>query len=676
MQRAAPFLLAAILVLLVVDLLHRDAPHAAAKQKLESLDGQLGEIARKQDALRADLERLDGRIAQGVTVAGGGEGVAVTLDPARDGETKEGVNFLLPYDRSHFRPEKVGGTLRFFDQTISKLNDVLESQAMTRQAFLMVNDSLVDGTPEQPELASESLATSCIIDNEYRRYTFTIRKGVKWHVPPIAQQTGYEWLRQPVELTAHDFLFWLEMVRHPDTECHSLKVYYENLESAEALDDYTLRLTWKTTEYTNVSFSLGLAPFPRHVYTRYQDGSPIPAERVALVFNDHWFDKALQLIGVGRWMLVDFDQTKGYRFRRNPDYWGAPEHFDELFWDVSTQDPDPQLTAFKNGQVHWLERIIANQYKADIIDGGEPRFARLDPNNPKAGREGVFGWERIKQADYGCTIWNMRKPQLRERAVRQALAHCYPRQRILEQVLFGLGEDLTACVHPDNKHYNKALVQYAYDIEQARRLLDSAGWRDSDGDGWRDKEVDGQRTALRLDLIYYVKSVTMAKVYAIYKEEAAKAGIELRLVPVEDKEWDVRKDNRDFDGFSLRWSLGLDVDFKQLWHSSGASEPKSSNMASFADPEADQIIDDLRKTFVVEERDRLAKRFQEIIHREQPYLFMNAVIGIGVWQNRRIDGKDRRELLDDVVPGFDDYHPLMLVSYRVNYRKRWTIGKN
>ena len=42
-----------------------------------------------------------------------------------------------------------------------------------------------------------------------------------------------------------------------------------------------------------------------------------------------------------------------------------------------------------------------------------------------------------------------------------------------------------------------------------------------------------------------------------------------------------RYEDRDFDAVSGGWRMSFGVDFKQLWHSSFADEPKSSNHVGF-----------------------------------------------------------------------------------------------
>ena len=234
----------------------------------------------------------------------------------------------------------------------------------------------------------------------------------------------------------HDFAFWLEIVQNTEVEAPHLQVHYKDV-TAEVPDAHTLIIRWPKTEYTNVNNTLGLTPLPRHVYARYDDGSEIPAERLGVAFNDHWFDQKDQVIGVGPYQLISANIDEGYRFRVSPRYWHVTPPISEHFWDTSIVDPEAALVAFKNGE-RQAQSLTAAQYQQNVVERADERFAALDPENPKSSRDGVFGWERIGQPRWSGIAWNMTKPTLAQREVRQALAHAFPRERVLKMSFLAL----------------------------------------------------------------------------------------------------------------------------------------------------------------------------------------------------------------------------------------------
>jgi len=102
----------------------------------------------------------------------------------------------------------------------------------------------------------------------------------------------------------------------------------------------------------------------------------------------------------------------------------------------------------------------------------------------------------------------------------------------------------------------------------------------------------------------------------------AAAGIEMRI---DIYEWSVflkRIDERNFEACALAWTVPFEADPYQVWHSSQADLPESSNFINFRNPEADRLIEAIRVTFDAAERIELCHRFQRLLHEEQPYTFL------------------------------------------------------
>jgi len=668
MSKVAIALLAVIALLLLVQIIDRSREPGQLKKVLQASESAAAAQERVVNELKVLREELARRpaVATGAAVPAAPAAPTVS-DATRDGVPRLSGNFLKPADGSHFDPAKVGGMLVEFERPPQTLNPYLENLASASAARSYMSDGLCDQHPAHPDLWYESLALSVEISDQWRSYTFRLRPGVKWHRPTLAVDGKHAWLDKDVPLTAHDFVFALAVIRNPDVDCPHLKGYYENVVKAEALDDLTFRLTWKESEYTNIDGSLGLTPLPRHIYGAYEDGTPIPPEKIGAVYNKHWFDEAHQFCGTGQYRLESFEPGKSLVLRREPSYWGKGLHLERIKWDGSVVQPDPQLTAFKNGQVH-IQGLLPQQFKSEILDGRESRFAKPVAGDPKAGRAGAFGWERVRGTSYAYIGWNMRRPIFADVQVRQALALCFPKQRMIEEVWLGLGRPQFGPDHPDSPYYAADLPRFDFAPAEATAKLAAAGWKDTDGDGWLDKELAGKRTALRFRIAYYAASPIWQNILAIYRDELKKIGVELSPDPIEDTEWERRMDNKDFDGMCAGWQIGLDADYVQLWHSKGADEPKSSNHCGFRDERVDELSQKLRRTFDMPERKRIAADIQRIIAEQQPYVFIRSGEGIFAWQNRPAAAGDKRELLGGVVEGFEKLHPL-----RNRMRHYWHI---
>ena len=95
--------------------------------------------------------------------------------------------------------------------------------------------------------------------------TYSLFAKVYWQRPQCAFEKGFEWLNQDVELTAHDFVFYLDMALHNEVIAPHQKAYLEEIASYRAIDDYTLEVKWKKRDFSSLSTVMSLSPLPRHV---------------------------------------------------------------------------------------------------------------------------------------------------------------------------------------------------------------------------------------------------------------------------------------------------------------------------------------------------------------------------------------------------------------------------
>jgi ABC-type transport system substrate-binding protein len=102
-----------------------------------------------------------------------------------------------------------------------------------------------------------------------------------------------------------------------------------------------------------------------------------------------------------------------------------------------------------------------------------------------------------------------------------------------------------------------------------------------------------------------------------------KVGVKLEVRSVEWSLMQKRMDEKNFDAFTGAWTSSWDTDPFQMFHSSQADIPKGSNRVGFRNKEADKIMEQLRVTFPVEERQTLFRRLHRVLHEQQPYSFFS-----------------------------------------------------
>ena len=88
-----------------------------------------------------------------------------------------------------------------------------------------------------------------------------------------------------------------------------------------------------------------------------------------------------------------------------------------------------------------------------------------------------------------------------------------------------------------------------------------------------------------------------------------------------------------FDALILGWTILDDPDIFDVWHSSAISQ-NGLNFVSFRNSEVDALLEKGRASADKAERKRIYDRFQEILHDEQPYLFLYVPYSLPMVQSR------------------------------------------
>jgi len=90
-------------------------------------------------------------------------------------------------------------------------------------------------------------------------------------------------------------------------------------------------------------------------------------------------------------------------------------------------------------------------------------------------------------------------------------------------------------------------------------------------------------------------------------------------------EWAVfiqeRVNKTDFDALILGWSMGIEPDLYEIFHST-QTNPYQLNFVGFRNEEADDLIIKIRREYDHEKQVEYCHRLHEIIAAEQPYTFL------------------------------------------------------
>lgn len=510
-------------------------------------------------------------------------------------------------------------------------------------------------------------------DLDVPEYWVFLRDDVYWQ--PLSEkmfqgavQLAPQFLEKK-QVTAYDFKFWFDAMMNPHLQepgAVALRNYLGEIEEIEVKDPLTFVVRWTPREvngklrikYVAKQMTGGLTALASHIYQYFPDGSKIIEDDSdpdtyrknsvwAQNFSEHWAKNVIP--SCGAW-IFDGMSDRQISFRRNTEHYKPLEVLVQRSEVGFKNSPDSIWQDFKTGNVDSF-----NVRPDQLIELKNFLSSELYKQQEKSG-EGV-GQLEFAARSYVYLGWNQANPLFESRDVRLAMTMAIDRQRIIEQYLNGMGFEITGPFSRDSTSYNKSIEPWPFDPQQARELLEGEGWYDSDGDGVIDKEIDGKRVPFTFSLTYYVKNPTTKSIVEYVATALKEVGVRVKLRGVDIADLSASMDEKSFDAICMGWGGGTPPENpRQLWHSSGAHEPGSSNIVGFANAEADKIIDALDFEDDLKKRITLYHRFHEIIHEEQPYTFVYAPKSLFLYreylQNVFIPA-DRQ----DLVPGADIAQP-------------------
>lgn len=481
-----------------------------------------------------------------------------------------------------------------------------------------------------PAARSQRLAWRVDANEDYTEFTVYLRRDVKWQLPEVLDLTDerYAWLLVDHEFTAADVIFSFDMLMNPQVENGFLKGYYEDLESWEALDDYTVRFRWKQSLFTNFENVVNqIHLIPEYLWAYDEQGQRFPDETIGLRFNQHWY-AGKGTVGTGPYRMTGYTPGGTIELERNEDYWGPKPPIKKIVYTIYTDNKRTVLML----KAHELAvgGLVASQYREEI-DRWQSVPKEEWPNSPFLNGD----IECSKQADFAYSYlgWNADKPIFADARVRKAMTHALNRRQIIEDIYIGFGKLATGPNLHNSPFNDPAVPILEWDLERAAALLAEAGWLDTNADGLVDKDLDGDGTRENFEftlLIYASSSETSA--YAnVFKDDLLQIGVRMTIDSAEWSLMQKRMDEKKFDAYTGGWSLDWGGDPYQLWHSSQADSASGSNRVAFRDPEADALILKLRQTFDPQERIGIYRQIHRRINDAEAYTFFRVPYYAACW---------------------------------------------
>jgi peptide/nickel transport system substrate-binding protein len=234
----------------------------------------------------------------------------------------------------------------------------------------------------------------------------------------------------------------------------------------------------------------------------------------------------------------------------------------------------------------------------------------------------IYGFFTPATYSYFYTAMQTRNPKLADKRVRRALAHALDMDMVIKDLYDGLAERQVGPFFPDAKYYDKSMKPIAYNLDEARKLLADAGWKDTNGNGVVDKTIDGAVVELKLQYLYTTGSKFGENYGLLLKSNAQKIGIEIEPAALERKAQVDKFRSGDYElGANGAGWQPIPDDPHQLWHTDGAG-PGGSNYARFGNAASDALIISIQNAPDEASRNKLYLQFQQLIYDEQPFIFL------------------------------------------------------
>ncbi len=160
-------------------------------------------------------------------------------------------------------------------------------------------------------------------------------------------------------------------------------------------------------------------------------------------------------------------------------------------------------------------------------------------------------------------------------------------------------------------------------------MLAEAGWTPG-SDGILQK--DGEK--LEFEFLVPDGNRLTEQMALLFQQNMEDVGVKVNLMFMEFSAAVDRVDAREFDTFTMSWSLSVDPDPYGIWHSTSLW-----NDPGFYNDESDLLIEQGRAEGDMEKRKEIYAEWQRVINRELPSMFLNYGVTIGAI-NQRVKGID------------------------------------
>ncbi len=426
------------------------------------------------------------------------------------------------------------------------------------------------------------LAESWEISNNQKTITFKLKKGLQWS--------------DGKPLTSADVLFTWRLITDPNTRT-PYSSDYQLVKNASTPDPLTFKVTYESSYAPALDTWTSLHILPKHIL-KDED------------INNTFFSR--KPIGSSYYELDEWISGQQVTLKaNNKSISGAPsinKLISRIIPDTSSQ---------------FLELTADN---IDVMNINPIQYQRVFPARKDLQQKIAL----YKELGNGYTYlgFNLKKAPFNDIRVRQALNYAIDKDEVIKGVLLGLGEAISSPYKPGTRWNNPRLSPYPYSPSKALKLLADAGYvQDKNG------SLIKNGIPLKFEIITNQnKQREMTAVLIQRRLQEIGVKVSIRVI-----EW-ASFVNRfiktgDFDVVVLGWSLSLDPDQYNIWHSSQQG-PGQFNFLGYSNNKVDRLLELGRKELNPLKREKIYHKFSKYLLEDSPIVYLYAGYGLSAVHKR------------------------------------------
>ncbi|WP_314067785.1 oligopeptide ABC transporter substrate-binding protein [uncultured Vagococcus sp.] len=215
------------------------------------------------------------------------------------------------------------------------------------------------------------------------------------------------------------------------------------------------------------------------------------------------------------------------------------------------------------------------------------------------------------------------KAKMADKALREAIAYSIDTKQLGEKIYAGLRTEANSVIVPGFKGaHDKSLEAFEVDVDKAKKILDDAGYKDTNDDGFVE-DKDGKELVINFAAMDGGSSAQTVADY--YKQSMKNIGLKVeftsgRLIELNSFYDKLLGDADDVDMYAAAWSVGTDPNPSESF-----GRTAQFNMMRFTSDEMDAALKDIasEKSFDEKHSNAAYKEFQRIVKDEIPVIPVN-----------------------------------------------------